>query len=201
MEVSNLILDCLEKIDGQLTLIVNVYGDLNAENLNVGRLTAGEVKRKKTGASKQRIVTATFKYRWMESHPERVGLLYQALLKAKNEGRSEGWIAQDTRPDDFMKLFTGEPTGVQVRWTGTKQHLKYLFVLLLQKGFIFAPNESRQPWVIVQSHFVPSLGETFSDWDKEKEPIRFRRTIEILAEILNSEVDVRELLRLRDEGR
>ncbi len=64
-------------------------------------------------------------------------------------------------------------------------------------GYIYAPNRSKQPWVIVQSHFVPSFGRRFSDWDSEKEPVDYKDVIELMADLLNPDVSLEELMQLR----
>lgn len=206
MDLSEFIESCQIGSNGHLIVNINVNGNVIAANLTANHMTVGGkyVRTSQDGKVKgnqPKIVNTNFRYRWMESHPERVGQLYQALLKARIGGRNEGWIAQDTSPDDFAKLFSGENSGVQVRWTGTKQHLKYLFQVMLKKGFIYTPNEGRQPWVIVQSHLVPSFGKTFGGWDKEKKPKEYRGAIEAMAEILNPNIDVSELMRLMADGR
>mgnify|MGYP003317966858 CR=1 FL=1 len=200
MEVPDFIFDCLKNEDGRLALVINVYGDLKAEHLNVGKLTVGnkvQTTKPATSAVRQKIVNTTFRYRWVDTHPECVGRLYQALRRAKIGGRNTGWIDSDTSPDDFANLFSGNPSGVQVKWTGTKQHLKYLFQTMLDRGYIYAPNRSKQPWVIVQSHFVPSFGRRFSDWDSEKEPVDYKDVIELMADLLNPDVSLEELMQLR----
>ena len=204
MELSEFIASCQKGINGNVTVNIFVSGNVTAANLTVNRMTVGGKSVGKTGdgkvkKNKPKIVNTTFRYRWLEQHPERIGFLYQALLRAKTDGKNNGWIAKETKPDDFSILFSGKPTSVKVRWSGTKQHLKYLFKLLIEREYIYAANGSRQPWVIVQSHLVPSLGETFSDWDREKMPKEYRHAIEAMAEILNPDLSIEEIVRMLND--
>jgi len=152
--------------------------------------------RKPKGGTASKVVTTTFRYRWLDTDDNRIGLLYQALLRATVNGKAGGWIDKKTSPDDFAKVFGGEESTVKIRWTGTKQHLKYLFKVMLEKNYIYAANGSRQPWVIVQSHFVDRNNRMFTDWDQEQEPKEYRHAIETIAEILNADLTLEEVMRL-----
>lgn len=129
--------------------------------------------------SQPKIVKSTFRYVFWEKDCKPVTDLYLALRRAK-------WIAEDTEPDSFTSIFEGEETDATVRWIGTQQHLWYLFKLLMEKGYIFIPEPTpQQPWVIVQSHFVRKDRRLFSDWNKQKEPKRYAKVVEKLADILD----------------
>lgn len=143
-----------------------------------------------------KVVTTTFQYRWLQTDANRIGLLYQALLRATVNGEQVGWIDKKTDHEDFAKLFSGEDTSIQVRWTGTKQHLKYLFKVLYAREYITIPNGGKQPYVIVQSHFVDKSRHIFTDWDKEQDPKEYKNAIEAMAEILNPDITIEDVLRI-----
>lgn len=142
-------------------------------------------KRPCKATNRQKIVQSTFRYVYWDKDSKPVTDLYFALLKAK-------WISEDTDPDSFTSIFEGEETDAIVRWTGSLQHLWYLFKLLMEKGYIYIPeNVPQQPWVIVQSHFVRKDRRLFADWNKQKEPKRLAGVVTALAEILNPNSDLR----------
>lgn len=133
---------------------------------------------KKVSQPQAQIVKTTFLYRYVDSHPERIAHLYQALLRAK-------WIGEETEIEQFYSFFTGEDSDAKLRWTGTQAFLRYLFKVMLDREYITYPDGvPQQPWVIVQSHFVDRNRRLFSAWNKQKDPKRHRLTLETVASLL-----------------
>lgn len=135
-------------------------------------------KRKKTAL---RLTTATFTYRWLQTEPQRITRLYQYLLRA-------GWIAADTKPDDFQAIFSGNESGCKIRWTGKKTCLVYLFRLLIDRQYITIPNAMGR-WVVVSSHFTDSHNRLFTHLNSQRIPLKAKNIIDQLAEGLNADND------------
>ena len=125
-----------------------------------------------------RVTTATFTYRWLATAPHRITKLYQFLLRAK-------WIAADTTPDDFLAIFSGNATNCQIRWTGKKTYLVYLFRLLTDKQYISTPKGIGR-WMIVGSHFIDAHNRLFTLLNSQRIPVKAQQTIEQLSELLNT---------------
>ena len=132
----------------------------------------------KTKRPTQRITNATFTYRWLTTAPHRITTLYQYLLRAK-------WIAADTTPDDFLAIFSGNATNCQIRWTGKKTYLVYLFRLLTDKKYISTPKGIGR-WMIVGSHFIDAHNRLFTLLNSQRIPVKAQQTIEQLSELLNT---------------
>ena len=126
----------------------------------------------------QRVTNATFTYRWLATAPQRITTLYQYLLRAK-------WIAADTTPDDFLAIFSGNATNCQIRWTGKKTYLVYLFRLLTDKKYISTPKGIGR-WMIVGSHFIDTHNRLFTLLNSQRIPVKAQQTIEQLSELLNT---------------
>jgi len=169
----------------------------NSDNVNVKPQTVQTSQTPQTNKAKRpKVVTTTFLYRWLQTDANRIGLLYQALLRATVNGEPTGWIAADTKPKDFERLFSGVDSSVQIKWIGTKQHLKYLFKVMWERKYISIANGGKQKWVVVQSHFVDSDRRMFTDWDKEQDPVQYKNAIETIADILNADLTLEEVMRL-----
>ena len=125
-----------------------------------------------------RVTNATFTYRWLATAPHRITTLYQHLLRAK-------WIAADTTPDDFLAIFSGNATNCQIRWTGKKTYLVYLFRLLTDKKYISTPKGIGR-WMIVGSHFIDAHNRLFTLLNSQRIPVKAQQTIEQLSELLNT---------------
>ena len=125
-----------------------------------------------------RVTNATFTYRWLTTSPNRITNLYQYLLRAK-------WIAADTTPDDFLAIFSGNATNCQIRWTGKKTYLVYLFRLLTDKKYISTPKGIGR-WMIVGSHFIDAHNRLFTLLNSQRIPVKAQQTIEQLSELLNT---------------
>ena len=124
-----------------------------------------------------RVTNATFTYRWLATAPYRITTLYQYLLRAK-------WIAADTTPDDFLAIFSGNATNCQIRWTGKKTHLVYLFRLLTDRQYISTPKGIGR-WMIVGSHFIDAHSRQFTFLNCQRIPVKAQCAIDHLAELLN----------------
>ena len=125
-----------------------------------------------------RLTTATFSYRWLSSAPQRITLLYQHLLRAQ-------WIAPDTNPDDFVSIFTGEPSMVKIKWIGPKSCLVSLFRVLTDKHYLSLPK-SVGKWVIVTSHFIDANRQILTHLNSQRTPQKAQLAIEHLAELMNA---------------
>lgn len=132
----------------------------------------------KTKRTTPRVTNATFTYRWLATAPHRITTLYQYLLRAK-------WIAADTTPDDFLAIFSGNATNCQIRWTGKKTHLVYLFRLLTDRQYISTPKGIGR-WMIVGSHFIDAHSRQFTLLNCQRVPVKAQRAIDHLAELLNT---------------
>ena len=132
----------------------------------------------KTKRPTPRVTNATFTYRWLTTAPHRITNLYQYLLRAK-------WIAADTTPDDFLAIFSGNTTNCQIRWTGKKTHLVYLFRLLTDRQYISTPKGIGR-WMIVGSHFIDAHSRQFTFLNCQRIPVKAQRAIDHLAELLNT---------------
>lgn len=60
---------------------------------------------------------------------QRVDILYRKWTEWK-------WIDADTDPDDFDRLFEGQPRHCNIKWTGTSATLTILMQQLLEQDFI-----------------------------------------------------------------
>lgn len=132
----------------------------------------------KTKRTTPRVTNATFTYRWLATAPHRITTLYQYLLRAK-------WIAADTTPDDFLAIFSGNATNCQIRWTGKKTHLVYLFRLLTDRQYI-STSKGIGRWMIVGSHFIDAHSRQFTFLNCQRIPVKAQRAIDHLAELLNT---------------
>ncbi len=124
-----------------------------------------------------RVTTATFTYRWLTTHPNRITTLYQYLLRAK-------WISADTNPDDFLAIFSGETTNCKIRWISKKTHLVHLFRLLTDRQYLSIPKGVGR-WMIVGSLFVDTHHRPFTFLNSQRIPVKAQPAIEQLAELLN----------------
>ena len=132
---------------------------------------------KKKTENNPRLTRATFKYRHLRAEPHRIGTLYQALIGHK-------MIDQGTRPEDFYDLFEGKENDVKIKWTGSLQHLWYLFELITSRKYVTLPSKETK-WVIVQSHFVDGNSRMFRGFNKQHKPKKDLQSIELLANILD----------------
>ena len=123
---------------------------------------------------------ATFLYECMdESRNQRLMALFTGLKQL-------GWIDPKTSQRQFIDIFSGEPLYHRIRWTGSKQHLAYLFKLLIREKMYVRTTEARI-WITVRSHFVQANGKPFDpDMNAQQVPgAKPQRLIRLLAELLN----------------
>lgn len=123
-----------------------------------------------------RVTTATFTYRWLTTHPNHITTLYQYLLRAK-------WIAADTKPEDFLAIFSGQPSTARIKWIEKQSYLYYLIRRALEKDLIYIPNK-RKIWQVTESHFMDGCSRPFHEIRKQKVPKTAIPTIEKMLEIL-----------------
>lgn len=102
--------------------------------------TSSEGSADKSGKRRKKAVTANEKpltiryYRHgnkeiMARQRQRVDILYRKWTEWK-------WIDADTDPDDFDRLFEGQPRHCNIKWTGTSATLTILMQQLLEQDFI-----------------------------------------------------------------
>ncbi len=123
---------------------------------------------------------ATFLYECMdESRNQRLMALFTGLMQL-------GWIDPRISQRKFIELFSGEPLYHRIRWTGSKQHLAYLFKFLIREKMFVRTTHARI-WITVRSHFVMANGKPFdSDMNAQQVPgDRPAKLIALLAELLN----------------
>ena len=159
-------------------------GGIGIQIINGGKTSTDAVSQTRKPAKRTealKLVSDCFSYRWLEDYPQRITTLFQALLKAK-------WIAADTKPDTFCRIFAGKNCDAKVKWTGKQAELWYLFKLLFDRRYISWPQGVGQ-WIIVQSHFVDGNSKVFTDFNSQHEPKKASGAIGVMAELLNPAVD------------
>lgn len=90
-------------------------------------------RRKKTVTAKEKPLTIRY-YRHgnkgiLARQRRRVNILYRTWTEWK-------WIDADTDPDDFDRLFEGQPRHCDIKWTGTSATLTIMMQQLLEQDFI-----------------------------------------------------------------
>ena len=132
----------------------------------------------KTTATKRTITpklqAATFSYRYKST--QKLTQLYQCLLNAK-------WIAADTKPDDFLAIFSGEKSTARVKWIGKPAYLYYLIRRGVESQLISLPDGGKI-WQITESHFTDSNSRPLHDLRKQKEPKTAIPAIKVMLKIL-----------------
>lgn len=110
----------------------------------------------------------------------------QRLMALFNGLKQLGWIDQKTSQQQFIDLFSGEPLYHRVKWTGSKQHLAFLFKMLVSKKMYVRTTHARI-WITVRSHFVMANSQVFDpDMNAQQKPgERPSQIIALLAELLN----------------
>lgn len=109
------------------------------------------LRKPKAKRTTPRVTTATFTYRWLTTHQNRITTLYQYLLRAK-------WIAADTNPDDFLAIFSGADSTARVKWVGKPSYLYGLIRRAVEQELISIPANAKL-WQIVESHFEPFISQ------------------------------------------
>ena len=107
-------------------------------------------------------------------------MLYQLLVDSRFR-----MLSTDVNPDDWCALFMGEARAFNMKWTGKQAHLRYLFKQMIEKKYITFDEKSAKQWEILGSHFVDKNGRPFDKWDKQHDPKRGAKTLQMLAGVLN----------------
>ena len=123
------------------------------------------------------VTSATYTYRWLTTHPNRITTLYQYLLRAQ-------WIAADTQPDDFFTLFTGKESNVRIKWTGSNLQLAYLIRVMTERNYISIPKRVGK-WTCVYNHFVDKNSRQLPRLNSLHIPTKSKLAVEQMAELLN----------------
>ena len=112
-----------------------------------------------------------------------IDLLRQKLIQV-------GWIAKDTLPDDFYKLFSGKTNSAKITWTGAvgKGMLLFLFQKMVDQGEIVVPD-NHSIATILESHFVNEHGKYISGLNSSKESPKHFPIVKECLNILQLEVD------------
>ena len=124
-----------------------------------------------------RVTTATFTYRWLTTTPHRITKLYQYLLRAK-------WIAPDTTPDDFLAIFSGQPSNARIKWIGSNLQLAYLIRLMTERNYIFIPKRVGK-WTCIYNHFVDKNSRQLPRLNSLHIPTKSKLVVDQMAELLN----------------
>lgn len=80
-----------------------------------------------------------------------LALVFQEIKKQK-------WIGSDTKPEDFLKLFSGKQNSVKMVWLSSKGALRELFFQMLNGKYITCPDGEGYVQIL-QSHFVDEDGD------------------------------------------
>ena len=158
--------NCLQRINDILGLSITI-----SDAHTTHRSSACPRKR-----TTPRVTNATFTYRWLANAPQRITTLYQYLLRAQ-------WIAADTKPEDFLAIFSGQPSTARIKWIEKQSYLYYLIRRALEKDLIYIPNK-RKIWQVTESHFMDGCSRPFHEIRKQKVPKTAIPTIEKMLEIL-----------------
>lgn len=140
------------------------------------------LRKPKAKRTTPRVTTATFTYRWLTTHQNRITTLYQYLLRAK-------WIAADTNPDDFFSLFTGEESNARVKWTGSNLQLAYLIRIMTERNYISTPKRVGK-WTCVYNHFVDKNNCQLRNLNALHIPLKSKIAVQQMAEILNPNMPI-----------
>ncbi len=139
---------------------------------------APKKENRKRPAPTSKVVTDVYQYAYYDSEggTARIAKLYQALRKIN-------WIDQDTTPDMFLQLFSGEPGTFHIKWTGAQSDLYALIKKLHDEHLITCPP-SGTLWVIAQNHFKNKASKTFTNWNRQKRKKKSQGTIDYLVNLL-----------------
>ena len=94
---------------------LSLLADINPKDLSGDTKAAAEIKKASTSQKKNKndLTPYTVKYKYNGSERSvRLNAVMQILI-------AEGWIAADTKPDDFFNFFEGKPLHCNIKWTGS----------------------------------------------------------------------------------
>lgn len=133
---------------------------------------------RKKPAQSSKIVTAVYKYIYYNSEggTQRITRLYQALKKLR-------WIDQETDPNSFLQLFSGEPDSFYIKWTGATSDL-YALMKRLHDDHLITCTSNAGIWEIAQNHFKDKESKSFTNLNKQKEKKRTKEIIGFLEDLL-----------------
>ena len=96
----------------------------------------------------------------LETFIRKKGLTDHHLTLLFSTLQKEGWIAENSNPDDFLSLFDGKPTDCKVIWNPSvgKGILRDLFQMMVDGHFI-APPPGFGYLRIIESHFIYPNGQ------------------------------------------
>lgn len=136
-----------------------------------------------------KMVSEVFTYRWLKQHPDRILSFYQYLVKLRA-------IDSGTDHEAFIKLFSGEPTDIIVKWLAPKSALKFLMSTLKERKLI---TPGGKIWVITESHFKDANDQLFTNLRNEHNPDYLKNTISIIADTLDPTCTVQHIDMLDDD--
>ena len=139
--------------------IYNIYGDVVNEKNVLPQVSSG--KKNKTQSEKPESrkadfqpVTATFIKDGTVLNAN-ITLVFQFLVKEK-------WIANNSNPDAFLALFSGNTSDKSIVWLKAKGVLRDLFKMLIDQNIISCP-EGYSYLQITSSHFTDKDGNYLTD--------------------------------------
>lgn len=102
-----------------------------------------------------------------------------------------GWIAKDTQPDDFAKLFSGTTNHTKIVWTGCvgKGMLVFLFKEMEKHHYLIVP-ENNSINTILECHFVDEIGRKLTGLHSSKPTEKFMPIIKQCLDQLQIEINL-----------
>lgn len=102
-----------------------------------------------------------------------------------------GWIAKDTQPDDFAKLFSGTTNHTKIVWTGCvgKGMLVFLFKEMEKHHYLIVP-ENNSINTILECHFVDETGRKLTGLHSSKPTKKFMPIIKQCLDQLQIEINL-----------
>lgn len=112
-----------------------------------------------------------------------IDMLRQKLIQV-------GWIAKDTLPDDFYKLFSGKTNSTKITWSGAvgKGMLLFLFQKMVDQGEIVVPD-NHSITTILENHLIDTDGNYLSGLNSSKESSKHFPIVKECLDILQLEVN------------
>lgn len=102
-----------------------------------------------------------------------------------------GWIAKDTQPDDFAKLFSSTTNHTKIVWTGCvgKGMLVFLFKEMEKHHYLIVP-ENNSINTILECHFVDETGRKLTGLHSSKPTKKFMPIIKQCLDQLQIEINL-----------
>lgn len=167
--------------------IIVESGGIGEQNIYYGSAKPKREKQPETTEKKRREVqqdVAQMTFRTNGIGVGHIEMLRQKLIQV-------GWIAKDTQPDAFGKLFTGKTNNSKVMWLGKvgKGTLVDLFRIMVEQQKIAVP-ESYGLTSILEAHFVDKDGRYLTDLNSSKPCAKHMPVIKECMDILQLDVDI-----------